>query len=267
MCHYICWSGRCWKELCKHFNAFLVAYQKLVTSTSNEEIASLKVLYCDLLNLLNAGRCGRLPDETPLGRVAFNNIPQFLELSNRAVNLGDTVGLCQLNAEIRFQLLRMLLNYDTTRQLFEIGSYQERELVIITAKCHLQSLKRIFQSTSYWLLLEELQILGYPPFCEDLTFIANSIHMIGSSDAWWPFFFWGHIFFLLCFLLFEVQITIDDFDIVESALMIYCLIAIDSRSNSFHYAYYCLQMHALFLAGLILVELRLPDGISYHFSC
>ena len=265
MCHYICWSGHGRDELPKHFNGFLGAYDKLVTSTSNDEIlASVKVLYGDLLNLLNDGRYGA--DQTPLDRVASGNIRQLLATTTRAVDAGDTSAPCQWNAEIRFQLLRMLLNHDTTMRWFKGANYPEMELVIATAKSHLRALDPIFRSTLYPLLMEQLQMLGCPPFRDEnrLTFVVNAIRKNGPWGSWWSLFFRGHFYYLLCILLFEEHVTMEDVGVqaVDSAWTICRFVAVDTMSTVFDYNYCCLQMHALFLAGVILADFHLQDGIS-----
>jgi hypothetical protein len=256
-----------WDEIPKHFNGFLAAYEKLVTSTDADEVASLEVLYANLLQSFHHFAFGIPRDETLLAHLASGNIARLIASTSRAVDLGDTIGPCSWSAEIRFQLLSMLLHHERT----QISSYLDRGLVLRAVNHHLRSLSGTFQSASCHLLLEQLQVLGDPPFqdTELLNSVFNFLRWDKASTSWSSFLLRSCVFYLLSALLFEGQCTMAnvEFPVVEAALTICRILAVRISRAAYNPIPYSigrpgLENRAIFLAGLILAELRLPDGIS-----
>jgi len=262
MCRYVLNRGGSWEEISKHFSGFLVAYEKLVTSTDNDaEGLSLKMLYANLLRCLNYEtfyRPNDPPDETVLDHLASGDIARLIASTSRAGDLGDLVGICEWSAEIRFQLLEMLLNHETTKQIFRSWSYPERESVLRAVRHHLRSLSRTLRSAFCNLLLEQFQVLGRPPFEPSIS-VTNSVLIDGASKHWISFLSSSCTFYLLSTVLFEGQSVMDDleFPVIEAAFTICRIVAVDRPGRLFA------EGLALFLAGLTLAELRLPDGISF----
>ena len=260
MCRYAIGRDAGWGEIPQHFNGFLAAYEKLVTSTDDDEVAYLQVLYACLLNFFNICAYCIPCVETVLAHLASGNIARFIASTSRAVDLGDTIVPCERSAEIRFQLLEMLLYHETAR----MSSYPDRGLVLRAVRHHLRSLSRSFQSASCHLLLERLQVLGDPPFKdpEHLTPLIDLLCLDKDSRRWSYFLLHSCFFYLLSAVLFEGQCTVENFEfpVLEAALMICRIVTV--RMLTPYSTSRGLETRAIFLAGLVLAELRLPDGIS-----
>ena len=261
--------GDGWREIPKHFSGFLAAYENLVTSTDNDaEVLSLKILYANLLRHLNFRiyyQC-HPPDETVLTYIASGNIARLIASTTRAVDLGDTIGSCERSAEIRIQLLQMLLHHEIATQMLGSASYSEGELVLRAVKHHLHSLSRTFQSASCHLLLAQLQILGPPPFSDKEVFLSvtNLVLIDEFRGCWSCILLRSCAYYLLSTVLFEGQCVNNNFEfpVVEAALTICRIVAVHMEASLFHDWYAYVVCPALLLAGLTLAELRLPDGIS-----
>ena len=262
------------EEQPKHFFGFLTAYQKLITSSCSNEIVELKGLYRNLLwlsvNWLSAfdrklHRRRHASDKTVLALLAHGNIAEFISLTTRTVELGDSNGQCVQTAGIRLELLHMLLDHEATQQFLKVESYHERSLVIQAAKNHLQSLRLIFRSSSWLSALQTLQLMGAPPF-NDWDRLHAFTNARVDERLMWPSIWRSCLFYLLDYMLFDGAPT-DTFEFTpaEAALTICRLVAISTSIRDYApYIGHVLRSRALFLAGLVLSELHLQDGISSY---
>jgi len=264
-----------WEETSKHFNGFLIAFEKLITLMPSGELESLKVLYASVLGDLNIvpplPRVGwtHWQHISTLTRLTSGNLSDLICALMRAADLAETRATCEWTAEIRLQLLQLFLGHETVNPVSNFDAYDERGLLIQASRCQLRSLSLHFESPSWQLFLHNLRSLGIPPFREvnsqfekppsaTLAQIATLLRTCSVNLT--------HIT-----LFGEAPSDTFQFGEVESALTVCRIIALVDNAQVYpspsmqvvhKLSFRRCRIPALFLAGLILSEFNLREGIS-----
>lgn len=272
MCIYLNFSFQTWEEFLKHFNGFLLSFEGIVTSRtySQNEITSLKLMHANLLGWI-------------LTSWAFNtrNIPwasqesvDLLKLTSHTVGSLDVADHLRcppydITTNSRFALLQLYLLYDTENLArLEGRIYAYRESVAEAVKNVLEALSLLLRSNGCCMLIDDLRRVGWPPFIPVAEIQHPWLFCSGNSE-------WIRVLFISCFhyltyvILLANQDISDTFlcDQMETAFTICRIVSIDQSPMSPNILFVRsmeprFPLVVLFVAGLILADLKCSEGIS-----